>query len=133
MAEPPVRVELTASFLERLGAIEAFLTEADAVNAFDRLLADLRSTVIPNLRRFPRIGRLYVDQPPQSAEALAQLAALPAGSVDALPEYVHGDFQILYSVASPDKVVHLLSVRHHRELSFQFARLWQGAAGVHKR
>jgi hypothetical protein len=36
------------------------------------LLAELRATVIPNLRRFPRIGRRYLDKPPQSAEVLAQ-------------------------------------------------------------
>jgi hypothetical protein len=73
------RVELSASFLERLDAIEAFLAEADAGFAFDDLLAELRTTVIPNLRRFPRIGQRYLANPPQSAEALAQLAALPAG------------------------------------------------------
>ena len=71
MAEPRVRVELTASFLERLAAIEAFLTEADAALAYDSLLDEVRTIVIASLRRFPRIGRRYVDQPPQSAEALA--------------------------------------------------------------
>lgn len=71
MAEPRVRVELTASFLERLAAIEAFLTEADAALAYDSLLDEVRTIVIASLRRFPRIGRRDVDQPPQSAEALA--------------------------------------------------------------
>ena len=80
VAEDLYRVELTASFLQRLDAIEAFLTEADAAFAFDDLLAELRATVFPNLARFPRIGRRYLDNPPQSAEALAQLAALPAGA-----------------------------------------------------
>ncbi len=56
MAELVVRVELTASFLDRLAAIETFLTEADAGAAYDRLLDELRTTVVPNLRRFPRIG-----------------------------------------------------------------------------
>ena len=128
MAEPVVRVELTVSFLERLAAIESFLTEAGAGAAYDRLLDELRATVIPNLRRFPRIGRRYLDQPPQSAEALAQLAALPAGAADRLREYLHGDYLILYTVAAPGRLVHLLSIRHHRELSFQFSRLWAGPA-----
>ncbi|WP_341929122.1 hypothetical protein [Methyloversatilis discipulorum] len=57
MAEDLHRVELTDSFLARLEAIEAFLIEADAGAAFDDLLDQLRSTVIPNLARFPRIGR----------------------------------------------------------------------------
>jgi hypothetical protein len=101
VADPLYRVELTASFLERLDAIEAFLVEADAGFAFDDLLAELRATVIPNLRRFPRIGRRYLANPPQSAEALAQLAALPAGAPDALREYLHGDYLMLYAVLVP--------------------------------
>jgi plasmid stabilization system protein ParE len=129
VAEPVVRVELTASFLERLAAIESFLTKADAGAAYDRLLDELRATVIPNLRRFPRIGRRYLDQPPQSAEALAQVAALPAGAADRLREYLHGDYLILYTVATTGHLVHLLSIRHHRELYFQFSRLWAGPAG----
>jgi len=131
VADTLYRVELTACFLERLDAIEAFLVEADAGFAFDGLLAELRATVIPNLRRFPRIGRRYLANPPQSAEALAQLAALPAGAPDALREYLHGDYLMLYTVvdASPEakSSVYLLSIRHHRQLSFDFARLWPGA------
>jgi plasmid stabilization system protein ParE len=129
LAEPVVRVELTASFIERLAAIESFLADADASAAYDRLLDELRSTVIPNLRRFPRIGRRYLEQPPQSAEALAQLAALPSGAADRLREYLHGDYLILYTVATQGHLVHLLSIRHHRELSFQFSRLWAGPTG----
>jgi len=132
VADPRYQVELTASFLERLQAIEAFLVEADAGFAFDDLLAELRATVIPNLRRFPRIGRRYLANPPQSAEALAQLAALPAGAPEALREYLHGDYLMLYTVvdappgAKPS--VYLLSIRHHRQLSFDFARLWPSAS-----
>ncbi|KTT27553.1 type II toxin-antitoxin system RelE/ParE family toxin [Pseudacidovorax intermedius] len=127
MAEALHRVELTASFLERLDAIEAFLVEADAAFAFDGLLAGLRSTVIPNLARFPRLGRRCLDNPPQSAEALAQLAALPAGAASALREYLHGDYLMLYTVMDASATVYLLSIRHHRQLSFDFARLWPGA------
>ena len=124
MAEVPYRIELTASFLERLDAIEAFLTEADAAFAFDDLLAELRATVMPNLARFPRIGRRYLDNPPQSAEALAQLAALPVGAAGALREYVHGDYLMLYTAMDAHATVYLLSIRHHRQLSLDFARLW---------
>lgn len=124
MAEDLYRVELTASFLERLDAIEAFLTEADAAFAFDDLLAELRATVFPNLARFPRIGRRYLDNPPQSAEALAQLAALPAGAASALREYLHGDYLMLYTAMDVNATVYLLSIRHHRQLSFDFAKLW---------
>ncbi len=121
MAEGAYHVELTASFEERLDAIEAFLTEPDAASAFGSLLAELRATVIPNLRRFPRIGRRYLDRPPQSAEALAQLAALPAGAADALREYPHGDYLMLYAAIEANATVYLLSIRHHRQLAFAFA------------
>jgi hypothetical protein len=135
VAEPLYRVELTASFLERLDAIEAFLLEADAGFAFDDLLAELRATVIPNLRRFPRMGRRYLANPPQSAEALALLAAMPAGAPDALREYLHGDYLMLYTVvdASPkaEPTVYLLTIRHHRQLSFDFARLWPSAPSAY--
>jgi hypothetical protein len=127
VAERRVRVELTASFLECLDAVEAFLLEADAGFAFDTLLAELRATVIPNLSRFPRIGRRYLDNPPQSAEALAQLAALPTGAAQALREYLHGDYLMLYIASETDATIYLLSIRHHRQLSFDFARLWPGA------
>ena len=121
VVEGEYQVELTASFLERLNAIEAFLIEAD-----DELLADLRGTVIRNLRRFPRLGRHYLDHPPRSAEALAQLAALPVGAAHALREYLHGDYLILCADDEANATVYLLSIRHHRQLSFDFARLWNG-------
>jgi plasmid stabilization system protein ParE len=121
------RVELTASFLERLESIETFLAEADAPHAYDALLAALRDTVIPNLRRFPRMGRRYLDQPPQSAEAIAQLAQLPAGAADGLRVLGSGDYLILYAEENKGSTVYLLSIRHHRQLSFDFARLWPGA------
>lgn len=121
------QVELTASFLERLHAIEAFLIQANAAFAFDALLVEIRVTVIPNLRRFPRMGRPYLANPPQSAEALAQLASLPAGAANALREYLHGDYLMLYTVVDANATVYLLSIRHHRQLSFDFARLWPSA------
>jgi len=124
VADQLYRVELAASFLERLESIEAFLVEAGAGFAFDDLLAEIRATFIPNLSRFPRIGRRYLANPPQSAEALALLAAMPAGAPDALREYLHGDYLMLYAAMEAQETVVLLTIRHHRQLSFDFARLW---------
>ena len=62
VAERSYRVELTASFLQHLDVIEAFLLEADA--GFDKRLDDLRANVIPNLRRFQFVGRRYLNHPP---------------------------------------------------------------------
>ena len=100
--------------------------EADAASDYADLLIELRSEVIPNLRRFPLIGRRYLDHPPQSAEALAQLAALPPGEASKLREYLSGDYLILYTVAESETVATLLSIRHHRQISLDFAKLWSG-------
>ncbi len=127
MSDQLHQVELTASFLERLNSIEAFLGEANAAFAFDDLVDNIRTTVIPNLRRFPRIGRPYLANPPQSAEALALLASLPVGAANALREYLHGDYLMLYTVIDETETVYLLSIRHHRQLSFDFAGLWPSA------
>ena len=59
------------------------------------------STVVPNLQRFPFIGRRYLDQPPQSAEALTLLGKLGSDPARTLREYLHGDYLILYTVATP--------------------------------
>jgi plasmid stabilization system protein ParE len=122
VAERLHSVELTDSFLARLDSIEVFLTEADAAFAYDDLLAGLRATVVPNLARFPLMGRRYLDQPPQSVEALEQWAKLPAGAADGLRVLLHSDYLMLYSVVG--EVVYLLSIRHHRQLSFDFAGIW---------
>ena len=127
MSDQLHQLELTASFLERLNSIEAFLGEANAAFAFDDLVDNIRTTVIPNLRRFPRLGRPYLANPPQSAEALALLESLPVGAANALREYLHGDYLILYTVIDETATVYLLSIRHHRQLSFDFAGLWPSA------
>ncbi len=126
MADPLFGAALTDSFLERVDSIEAFQTQAEAHFAYDELLAELRATVIPNLQRFPRLGRRHLGVPPQSAEALAQLARLPPGAADALLELSHGDYLILYTLA--ESMVYLLSIRHHRQLTVDFARLWPNTA-----
>ena len=43
-------------------------------------------------------------------------------------EYVMTDYVVLYAVldetADRPSVVHLLSIKHHKQLSFDFERLW---------
>lgn len=126
MAEHLHAVELAASFLACLESIETFLTEAEATHAYDDLLTMLRAEAIPNLRRFPHMGRRYLDQPPRSVEALAMLATLPPGAADSLRVYLAGDYLILYVVDKASSTTTLLSIRHHRQLSFDFQKIWNG-------
>ncbi len=126
MGDPAVEVIVTPGFRQRLLEIATYLDEADAGFAFDRLLDDLEAQVIPNLRRFPRLGRSYARRAFLSAEAKAQLAGLAAAKVGRLREYLHGDYLVLYAVDETAQAVQLLSIRHHRQLSFDFHGLWQG-------
>lgn len=120
-------VKLTASFERNLADIEAFLVEVEAPQAFDTLVDELTDTVIPNLQRFPGIGRLLLDRPVRSVEVAngverlrGQLHALdPEGE---LREYVMADYLVLY--ARVKGTIYLLSIRHHRQLSFDFPSLW---------
>ncbi len=123
MAKKPV-VKLTANFERNLIDIERFLTEADAPQAFDDLLNELLDTVIPNLERFPGMGRSFLNRAVGSVEATnaldalrARLAALIAVP-DGLREYVMDHYLVL--CAQIDGYIHLLSIKHHRQLSFDF-------------
>lgn len=122
MDEEPYRVKESLNFGRCLDDISDFLGEVDASHAFDRLMSELEATVLPNLERFPRIGRRFRDGPLQSTESLAALADLPLDAAQTLREYLHGDYILLYIDVPSKKVVHLLSIRHHRRLSFDFKR-----------
>lgn len=120
-------VKLTGNFERNLAEVEAFLVEADAQHAFEALLDELTDTVIPNLESFPGMGRLFLERPARSVEAAngmarltKQLSALAKDGE--LREYVLTNYLVLY--ARIKGKVYLLSIRHQRQLSFDFARLW---------
>ena len=127
MAKSPV-VKFTANFEHNLEDIERFLTEAEAPRAFDVLLDELLDTVIPNLKRFPGMGRPFLRRPPRSIEAANALDVLTATLAtltperDALREYVLTHYLLLYAVLG--ETIHLLAIRHQRQLSFNFEKLW---------
>lgn len=109
-----------------LESIDVFLAEADASYTNDSLLTMLRAEVIPNLRRFPNMGRRYLEQPPRSVEALALLADMPPDAADSLRTLLVGDILIIYVVNDARRIITLLSIRHHRQPSFDFTRIWGG-------
>lgn len=121
-------VKLTANFERNLADIERFLTEANAASAYDSLLDELLDTVIPNLERFPGIGRPFLSRAVGSVETTnakaalrTKLAALIADA-DALREYIMDHYLVLY--AQIGESIHLLSIKHHRQLSFDFEAHW---------
>ena len=123
MAAKRCTVKVTANFEANLEAIEAFLAEADARQAFTALLDDLADSVIPNLERYPEIGRPFLGRSAQSVEARQSIKRLESRMGSTAPrEYVAGDFLILYAVQ--DRTIYLLSIKHHRQLSFAFPAHW---------
>ncbi len=127
MAKKPV-VKFTANFAGNLDTIALFLTEVDAPQAFDGLLDELLETVIPNLERFPEMGRPFMARQTGSVETTnafemlrAKLSALTPDP-DALREYVLKDYLLLYAVIGG--VIYLLAIRHQRQLSFDFEGHW---------
>ena len=122
-------VKLTANFERNLLEMETFLVEAEAPHAFDALLDELTDTLIPNLERFPGLGRLFLERPARSVEVVNGINRLTAqlGSIATdgeLREYVMTHHVVLY--ARIKGTVYLLSIRHQRQLSFDFQALWGG-------
>lgn len=121
------RIRFTANFEANLEAIELFVADGDFPEGFDRLLDELGSRVIPNLERFPTMGRPFMARQPESLEAASKQELLRAmlarlGKSSDIREYVMGDHLLLYAVVSD--AVYLLSIRHHKQLSFDFAGFW---------
>ena len=120
-------VKFTANFERNLEAVEAFLDAAQAPQAFDALLTELADTVIPNLERFPGMGRPFLNRSLRSVEVSNGVEGLRhklrrIGQGGELREYVLSHYLVLY--ARFDTTIYFLSIKHHRQLSFDFDSLW---------
>lgn len=120
-------VKLTSNFERNLEDLETFFLEAQAPHAFDALLKELTDTVIPNLEMFPGLGRLFMERPSRSAEGATGLQRLSRqlrarGQSGEIREYVMDHHLLLYACIK--RTIYLLSIRHQRQLSFDFAALW---------
>ena len=120
----PARVRITANFQQNLDSIRKSLVEQEADAGFDSLIKRLFDDVIPNLERFPKMGRDFLAREPLSEEGRAKRHALKikSGSNTEICEYITDEYLLLYAVR--DSVVFLLSIRHHRQLSFDLRAHW---------
>lgn len=124
MAAKRCNVRITANFEANLEAVERFLADAGAPFASTAVLDDLADHVIPALENHPEIGRPFFDRAAQSVEARQRIKQLASRiGTTSLREYIVGDFLILYAVQ--EKSVYLLSIKHHRQLSFDFSAHWR--------
>ena len=130
--ERRIVAKLTANFERNLEEIELFFVEVDAPRAYEALLDELLATVIPNLERFPDMGRSFLARSARSVETTNSLSALRTklasltSDPEALREYVLSDYLLLY--AQVDSTIYLLAIRHHRQLSFDFQSHWDASA-----
>lgn len=117
-------IRVTRNFERNLAAIEQFLREQEALPAFDALLEDLFDAILPKLERFPRLGADFLARRPRSLETLARLDLLLSrlGEGTEIREYISGDYLLLYALRGDH--LHLLSIKHHRQLSFDFRGFW---------
>ena len=113
-----MRVLATPAFDRTLAEALAFLTEANAGPATERLLNAALKKLPEVLAHHPRLGRNFLIRSPQSVEAeqAHRQATALLGKATELREYILGDYLVLYAVE--DDVIHLVSIRHHRQSSF---------------
>ena len=124
MPAKKLAAKLTANFESNLASIEVFWIEAGAPQSYAAMLDALLESVIPNLEQFPQIGRPLLTRPAQSVESQALMGRLKAriGRGD-IREYLFDEYLILYALIGD--AVYLLSIRHHRQLSFDLEGFWR--------
>lgn len=126
MSAHKLTVRFTKNFQANLQDIDAFWLRNGFPRGYDNLLDEIGDAIVPNLERFPAIGRPFLSRPSDSIESVAKQERLRAqlfrlGEDSDMRESVTGDYLLLY--AAIGKVVYLLSIRHHKQLTFDFAHL----------
>ena len=118
------RPVFTENFSANLTTIQTFLgPEGNA--AFQGLLEHLFDEVVPTLCRFPHSGRAFLAHAIHSAKAKNLVRKLRSrlAKSDDLREYIVDDYLLLYLLRGNQLV--FLSIKHHRQLSFDLKRFWQ--------
>jgi len=129
----PATVRLTENFIGNLRSIETFCVEHDIDYAFDRVLSALFDTLIPNLERFLNMGRPFLEREALSVEGIKlREALLTKYKRFTIREYLLERHVTLYAVRSD--MVYLLAIKDFRQISYDFARIWEGCVvkRIHK-
>ncbi len=113
----------TENFSLNLDVLRLFL-EPEGHAAFERLLDRLFDDIVPMLCRYSQSGRLFLQHPIRSKEArsLSQKLKTFLKKGDELREFIMDDYLILY--LHRDRQVIFMSIKHHRQLSFDLRRFW---------
>ena len=118
-----MQVRITDNFTANLREIEIFLETADAGAAYDTLLDHLQQAIVPNLENHPRLGKLLLQRTAHSVEVQHKQKLLATQHSDLeVREYISGNYLLLYSIH--EDVIYLLSIKHHKQLSFDLLGFW---------
>lgn len=118
-------VQVTRNFAANLEEIREFLAEAGVPEAFEALLDRLFDRVVPTLAEFPEAGFDFLERQPGSGELQLQwrqLLTRTTADGTRIREYVSAEYLVLYAVRG--EAVTLLSIKHHRQLSFDLGGIW---------
>ena len=112
------------NFSRNLLDIQTFLGPEGGRHArhvLDRLLDE----VVPTILRFPQSGRSFLVRAIHSKEGKTLLNKVQGQlkEADDLREFIMDDYILLYLVRGGQIV--FLSIKHHRQLSFDLRRFWQ--------
>lgn len=113
----------TENLIRNLDVIKSFLSP-EGTRAFDQLLDRLFNDIVPLLRRYPQSGRSFPAHPARSKESQTLLRKLKAKmrKGDDLREFVADHYLVLYLLRGTRII--FLSVKHHRQLSFDLVQFW---------
>lgn len=119
-----MRLLVTHNFRRNLDGIHNFLRETGEESLFQPLLQGLFGQVFPRLEQFPQMGVDFCRREAGSIEILGRVAALQRrlGQKMTVRELLHGDYLIFYAI-DPENL-YVLSIRHHRQLSFDLPGYW---------
>ena len=118
------RPVFTENFSGNLTDIENFLREEGEKCFslfFDRLIKD----IVPTICRFPLAARPFLNRSVHSTQALelAEKLEKHLEEDDEIREVIFDAYLILYLVRG-NRIV-FLSIKHHRQLSYDLKRFWQ--------
>jgi ParE toxin of type II toxin-antitoxin system, parDE len=119
-------LRFTPNLEANLSHIEKYWADNQFPAGFDRLMAELLDTVIPNLENHPRFGRRFFERQAQTLQAQEKMQAVAAHlakvAADAeLREYVMIDYTMLYALIA--STIYLLAIKHHKQLVFDVTQV----------
>lgn len=117
-------VRVTDNFIANLRGIEVYYAEHDGAAWFGAVLDQVFDTLIPNLERFPAMGRPFIEREAYSVEGLKLREQL----LTRYPEYEVREYLLkqhvaLYALHGPRAF--LLAIKDFRQLTYDFQRVWE--------